>query len=74
MKNSVVYNAVRCNYCNSVIESTHRHDYKTCECGHVSVDGGKDYKKRLWRSTLELPGTPVQDWTELDELPKPEIK
>lgn len=62
MKNSVVYNAVQCNFCNSVIESTHRHDYKTCDCGHVSVDGGKDYKKRSWND-----GSP--NWVELDSPP-----
>lgn len=57
-----IYNAVQCNYCKSVIESVHRHDFKTCDCGHVSVDGGKDYKKRLWR------GDP-QNWVELDSPP-----
>lgn len=36
-------NAVRCMECKTLIESTHRHDFQTCECGAVSVDGGLDY-------------------------------
>ena len=39
-------NKVRCLKCEDVIESTHRHDFVTCKCGNVSVDGGKDYLKR----------------------------
>lgn len=27
--------------------SAHRHDFKTCGCGAVSVDGGMDYLKRV---------------------------
>lgn len=26
-----------------MIESKHRHDYITCSCGEISVDGGNDY-------------------------------
>ena len=33
-----------------VIESTYRHDYKTCRCGRVSVDGGHDYLRRCYVS------------------------
>ena len=36
----ILKNAVRCNCCGDIIESTHRHDFKTCSCGRVSVDGG----------------------------------
>ena len=40
-------NAVKCNACNEVIESKHRHDFVTCKCGKISVDGGLDYAKRV---------------------------
>lgn len=33
----------KCRKCNNIIESKHRHDYVTCSCGAISVDGGKDY-------------------------------
>lgn len=39
-------NAVRCLKCNDVIRSKNRHDYVTCSCGSVSVDGGSWYLKR----------------------------
>ncbi len=42
-------NAVRCLRCGDVIHSAHRHDYQTCLCGDVSVDGGQSYLKRAWR-------------------------
>lgn len=43
-------NAVRCRSCATVIISDHRHDYVTCPCGKVSVDGGRDYLKRATRN------------------------
>jgi hypothetical protein len=36
-------NKIQCNFCKDIIESVHRHDFKSCFCGRVSVDGGKDY-------------------------------
>lgn len=38
-------NRARCKLCESIIESYHRHDYVTCKCGEIAVDGGNDY----WR-------------------------
>jgi hypothetical protein len=34
-----------CLACKDVIYSVMRHDFRHCECGMVSVDGGKDYLK-----------------------------
>ena len=42
----ILRNAVQCKHCGDIIESTHRHDFKTCRCGRVSVDGGHDYLRR----------------------------
>lgn len=39
-------NAIKYNLCGDIIESTFRHDFVTCSCGAVSVDGGKDYLRR----------------------------
>lgn len=38
-------NAIKCNHCGDVVESTSRHDFKYCKCGTVFVDGGKDYQR-----------------------------
>lgn len=43
---AIVKNAIKCDRCGDVIESKFRHDFKTCKCGAVSVDGGHDYLKR----------------------------
>ena len=39
-------NKAKCKKCGDVIESKHRHDFVSCNCGAISVDGGKDYLKR----------------------------
>ena len=44
----IIKNAIKCIHCGEVIESTHVHDFKTCKCGRVSVDGGKEYLKRCF--------------------------
>ena len=46
MKAVITRNAVKCLKCGDVIESTHVHDFKTCSCGAVFVDGGLEYLRR----------------------------
>jgi hypothetical protein len=46
-------NSVRCKKCNDVIVSNNRHDFKTCKCGSVSVDGGSWYCKRVFKTDAE---------------------
>jgi len=53
-------NAIKCRSCGDEIESTHRHDFKTCSCGKVAVDGGKEYLRRLFPS-----GAPLDHFEEL---------
>lgn len=36
-------NRIKCAKCGEIIVSMHRHDFVTCSCGSVSVDGGNDY-------------------------------
>lgn len=45
----IIKNAAKCLKCGDVIESKHRHDYVTCSCGNVSVDGGTDYLRRSFQ-------------------------
>lgn len=51
-------NAVKCLKCNTVIESKHRHDFVSCPCGNISVDGGLEYQRRV--------GT-LKDYEEMSE-------
>lgn len=45
----IIRNAIRCNICGDVIESTYRHDYVICRCGACAVDGGHDYLRRSFK-------------------------
>lgn len=43
-------NAARCKICGDIIESRYRHNYVTCSCGNLAVDGGHDYIRRIFRN------------------------
>jgi len=43
----IIQNAVSCLACGDFIVSKHRHDFVTCTCGAVSVDGGQSYLRRV---------------------------
>jgi len=56
----IIRNAIRCNHCGDVIESTHRHNFVQCSCGKVYVDGGTDYLRRGYTTSRD-------DYTDLSE-------
>lgn len=65
-------NAVRCLKCDSVIESVRRHDFITCKCGGVSVDGGIGWcdsicMRRLWKDGA--PEDWYEDLSEFEDVP-----
>ena len=64
-KRKIIRNAIRCNHCGDVIESTYRHDFKACSCGRVSVDGGHDYLRRCYTDSSE-------DYTDLSVTVDPD--
>jgi NADPH-dependent curcumin reductase CurA len=43
----IIQNAVTCMGCGDFIISKHRHDFVTCTCGAISVDGGQAYLRRV---------------------------
>ena len=45
VKKSKYLNTIQCTNCNDILVSLDRHDYRTCKCGNVSLDGGDDYCK-----------------------------
>lgn len=59
-------NAIKCLDCGSVIESTHRHDWRQCACGHAFVDGGLEYLRRGF-----VDPSRVEDLSEYDEEDAP---
>ena len=48
-KQKLLANQAQCKICKQVIQSKHRHDFVSCKCGEISVDGGVDYVRRLAR-------------------------
>ena len=59
MRKKILRNRIRCKRCNDIIASYTRHDFKSCKCGAVFVDGGKDYCRRVGNR---------QDYEELSEF------
>jgi len=43
----IIQNAVSCLSCGDYIFSIHVHDFVTCTCGSISVDGGQEYLRRV---------------------------
>lgn len=41
-------NASKCLECGDVIRSIHRHDFRSCTCENIFVDGGEDYRRIGW--------------------------
>ena len=54
-------NKIKCNECEKIIESKHKHDFVVCDCyiesgGYegCAVDGGKSYLRRLGNNYTDL--------------------
>lgn len=43
----ILSNQARCKRCNDTPYSANRHDYQSCQCGAIGVDGGMDYMRRV---------------------------
>jgi hypothetical protein len=39
----IIRNAAQCAKCGDIIESKHRHDFVSCTCNAIFVDGGHAY-------------------------------
>lgn len=44
-------NAIYCTSCKDTIYSRARHDYRSCSCGKIAIDGGFDYCKIIGKVT-----------------------
>lgn len=66
-KPRIKVNKARCRICGDIIESMHRHDFVTCSCGSLSVDGGKDYIRRCYDPKTS---DPYDVYDELSEYEK----
>src|SRR5215203_5843706 len=70
----IALNSARCKLCDQTLVSKHRHDFNSCKCGNLSVDGGIDYIKRSvcngWDSVEELSKAAEEEVNGWDELEK----
>lgn len=49
----VMKNSAKCLNCNDVVVSETVHDFTTCSCGNVSVDGGLKYIRRAVKDSTK---------------------
>lgn len=50
-------NRAKCKKCDDIIESTHRHEFVSCRCGEISIDGGDAYCRCMakdWDNFLRI--------------------
>lgn len=50
----LIRNRAKCLNSGDIIESTYRHDFVTCICGNLSVDGGLDYARWMAKDFLKF--------------------
>lgn len=50
MREIIIKNVAECLVCHELVESTHVHDYRSCKCGAIAVDGGREYLRRSAKS------------------------
>lgn len=41
----IVRNRAKCKRCGDIIESKHTHDFVSCKCKAITLDGGKEYQR-----------------------------
>lgn len=50
----IIVNRIQCLNCKDIITSRYRHDYVSCKCRNVAVDGGYSYLKRTGEEYKEM--------------------
>ena len=50
MTYTIISNKAQCLVCGYIIESRFRHDFASCKCGNIFVDGGKEYLRRGFKA------------------------
>lgn len=58
-------NKAKCLICGDVVESVSTHDFRTCRCGSLSVDGGLDYIRRSFKKEGCF-----EELTEMEDIPE----
>jgi hypothetical protein len=64
----VVINKAQCKLCGDIIESKSGHDFKTCKCGEISVDGGRQYIRRAAKNLDNIVELSVERYFNEEEI------
>lgn len=56
-------NMARCKVCGDVLESKHVHDYVSCKCGAIAIDGGTEYLRRTCQNLSD-----IEELSEFEEI------
>ncbi len=54
MINEIICNRAQCRKCNDIIISHDRHDYVSCTCRAIAVDGGTSYLRRSFKDRNDI--------------------
>ena len=54
MEPTIICNKAKCLNCGDTLISHHRHDYKSCSCNSLSVDGGNAYLSRGYNDLSQV--------------------
>ncbi len=60
----IIRNSAICMRCQDEVVSRHRHDFRSCRCGAMFVDGGKEYLRRGGDLTYIM-DTSLHGWVDL---------
>jgi len=64
----IIRNAIQCKHCGEVIESYSDHDFKTCKCGAVFVDGGHLYQRIGYTNSEEEDYINLTETVEIEDI------
>jgi len=71
-RETIIKNRAYCKKCSIEVESKSVHDFRSCKCGSLSVDGGRDYLHRLGDPNTYIDTSIVTDatpiWTNVGKL------
>lgn len=62
--------ALHCGSCGDVIYSVNRHDFRSCSCGSVTIDGGREYTRVLTNTNADYSSVVVDLLTDAISDPK----
>lgn len=54
MSKKFTVSAAQCPKCLAIVISSHRHDYHSCPCQEIAIDGGMDYTRMAFKKKVPV--------------------